>query len=87
MNWKDIVKAEAFPRPLQYPPKEIARQLRADVNASKFHKGMTAFIPLLEVYALRDKARASEYKRIAKDLRRITSEVRKLITDYENKEG
>ena len=85
--WQEVLKAEAFPRPLQYPPKEIARQLRADMNASKFHKGMNTFIPLLGIYALRDKARASEYNRIAKELKRITLEVRKLITDYENKEG
>ena len=85
MSWKEILKATEYSveNPIQTNPAVIARTLRADINSSKIHAGVNKFVPLLELYALKDKSRANRYKDIAAQLRKIMVDIRTLVTEYE----
>ena len=77
-------KAKYYDGEIQENPLEIARQLRLDFSkAPSLHKAITNIIPVLEEYALRDKKRSSRYKAVAESLRKVASEVKSLITEYE----
>lgn len=77
-------KARYYDRAIQENPKEIARQLRVDFSrAPSLHKAITNMIPVLEEYALKDKARTSRYKAIVESLRKVANEIKSLITEYE----
>jgi hypothetical protein len=77
-------KARYYDRGVQENPIEIARQLRLDFSkAPSLHKAITNMVPILEEYAMRDKSRASRYRAVAESLRKVASEIKSLITEYE----
>jgi hypothetical protein len=78
-------KAKTYPAEgIQENPKLIAEELRRDFSkVPSLHKSITNFIPILEEYALRDKSRAGQYREIAQSLRKVASDIKSMITDYE----
>jgi len=77
-------KARYYDKATQQNPLEIARKLRLDFSkAPSLHKAITNIVPILEEYALIDKSRASRYKAAAEGLRKVASEIKSLITEYE----
>ena len=77
-------KARYYDKEIQENPLEIARQLRLDFNkAPSLHTAINKIIPILEEYAMRDKKRASRYRAVAENLRKVSSEIKSLITEYE----
>lgn len=77
-------KARTYNKPIQENPAEIARQLRLDFSkVPSLHKAITNMIPVLEEYAMRDKSRSARYRAVAENLRRVASEIKSLITEYE----
>jgi len=89
MNWQEVLKAERMDldNPIQYPRKEVSKLLRETMNKTKFHKGINGFVPELARFAYIDKRRSQQYLDLADEIKKVAMKVRKLITDYENKEG
>ena len=92
MNWREILKEEYtkiepkvidLSNPIQYPKEKIASSLRKDISESKIHFAINRFAPLLELYAYKDKSRASRYKKIAQSLRDLSLEIKNMVTEYE----
>ena len=84
MKWEDFLKARYYDGAMQTNPELIAQQLRQDFSkAPSLHKALSNFIPMLEEYALKDKARASQYRQIAENLRKVAGEIKDLIVEYE----
>ena len=70
--------------PISESPEYISRQLRADFSkAPSLHSAINRFIPMLEEYALKDKKRASRYRKVAQQLRGVALEIKSLIKEYE----
>ena len=83
-SWEDFLKARYYDGAMQTNPQLIAQQLRQDFSkAPSLHKALSNFIPIIEEYALKDKARASRYKQVAENLRKITGDIKDLIVEYE----
>jgi hypothetical protein len=83
-SWEESLKATFYDGAMQTNPQLIAQQLRQDFSkAPSLHKAITNFIPIIEEYAFKDKARASQYKQIADNLRKVASDVKQMITEYE----
>jgi hypothetical protein len=83
-RWQDFLKARYYDGAMQTNPQLIAQQLRQDFSkAPSLHKALSNFIPIIEEYALKDKARASRYKQVAENLRKITGDIKDLIVEYE----
>lgn len=83
-SWEESLKATFYDGAMQTNPELIAQQLRQDFSKTpSLHKAISNFIPMLEEYALKDKARASQYKQIADNLRKVASDIKQMITDYE----
>jgi len=89
MNWQEVLKAERMDldNPIQYPRKEVSKLLRETMNKTKFHKGINGFVPELARFAYIDKRRSQQYLDLADEIKKVAMKVRKLIADYENKEG
>ena len=89
MSWQEILKAKRMDldNPIQYPRKDISRMLRETMNKTKFHKGINGFVPKLAYFAYIDKRRFQQYMDLAEEIKKVAMTTRKLITDYENKEG
>ena len=84
MTWEDFLKARYYDGAMQTNPQLIAQQLRQDFSkAPSLHKALSNFITMLEEYALKDKARASQYRQIAENLRKVASDIKQMITEYE----
>ena len=83
-SWEDFLKARYYDGAMQTNPQLIAQQLRQDFSkAPSLHKAITNFIPIIEEYASKDKARASQYKKISDNLKKVASDVKQMITEYE----
>lgn len=89
MNWQEVLKAERLDmaNPIQYPREEVSELLRQTMNKTKFHKGVNGLVPELARFAYIDKRRSQQYLDLADEIKKVAMKVRKLITDYENKEG
>ena len=83
-KWQDFLKARYYDGAMQTNPQLIAQQLRQDFSkAPSLHKALSNFIPIIEEYALKDKARASRYRQVAENLRKVTGDIKDLIVEYE----
>ena len=83
-SWEDFLKARYYDGAMQTNPQLIAQQLRQDFSKTpSLHKAITNFIPMIEEYALKDKARASRYMQVAETLRKVAGEIKDLIVEYE----
>ena len=83
-RWQDFLKARYYDGAMQTNPQLIAQQLRQDFSkAPSLHKALSNFIPIIEEYALKDKARASRYRQVAENLRKVTGDIKDLIVEYE----
>ena len=85
-SWEDFLKARYYDGAMQTNPELIAQQLRQDFSkAPSLHKAISNFIPMIEEYALKDKARASRYMQVAENLRKVTGDIKDLIVEYERR--
>ena len=83
-SWEDFLKARYYDGAMQTNPQLIAQQLRQDFSkAPSLHKAITNIVPILEEYAMKDKARAGRYREIANNLRKVASDIKQMITEYE----
>ena len=80
MSWKKIIKAVQYERPIQENPEHISREFKE--LYSPLHASINKFTPILEEFALKDKARSSEYKKIAMQLRKVSLDIKELIGEY-----
>tara|TARA_R100001510_G_C7650640_1_gene208174 strand:- start:999 stop:1271 length:273 start_codon:yes stop_codon:yes gene_type:complete len=90
MSWRDIMKAERIDlaNPIQYPRKDVAKLLRTNFSKTGFHGAVNRFVPELEgQFPYIDKRRAKQYQKLAADIRKISSTIKKLVTEYEGQEG
>ena len=82
MSRLELSKFRDLSKPTQYPKEDIARTLRRDFG-EKLHTAINEFVPLLEEYAIKDKSRASKYKKIAQRFRNLSLEIKQMIKEYE----
>ena len=89
MNWQEVLKSDELDmaNPIQYSRRDVSRLLRETMNKTKFHKGVNGLVPELTKFAYIDKRRGKQYLALAEEIKKVSMTLRKLITDYENKEG